>query len=242
MKTRRSSLAQPPAEARAEGPRQQKKKKTKKGGGGVVAQLTKRVTLKRSGAGAGGRPRAGRAGRQRQQPPTQPEPEAAAEDKSAGAAGAASAAAAGAQRQRQRRRGSAAAAPGGTKGQQGDACIGDLSAETLHEVFAALGPSQGSFAREVLPLVCKRFRDLLAEPAPVWEVRGGLAARVCGWWCGCTAGLPFLRPTDCRAMVAPGPRQAPAGHRPISPAQQPHCCKAPSSCLPRCCRPWRSTF
>ena len=30
--------------------------------------------------------------------------------------------------------------------------------------------------REILPLVCKRFREVLREPSMVWEVRLGVAS------------------------------------------------------------------
>ncbi|PRW44486.1 small GTP-binding isoform B [Chlorella sorokiniana] len=66
-----------------------------------------------------------------------------------------------------RRRSTAAAAGGG--GDQTDAIIDALSAEALQEVFLNIGQEQQSYCREILPLVCKRFRDVLLDPSCVWE-------------------------------------------------------------------------
>ena len=99
-----------------------------------------------------------------------------------------------------------------------------LQADTLNEIFArvesqtvcrwvlpALGRTSPSThsrtdpcepalvlsCREVLPLVCKRFRDALAEPSAVWEV---------GPWCslneeGCTA--PWWQACRWQACAPP---------------------------------------
>lgn len=65
-----------------------------------------------------------------------------------------------------RKRKSAAAA--GSSGSRSTETILSLTSEALQEIFKCLGEQQ-SYCREVLPLVCKRFRDVLQQPSSVWE-------------------------------------------------------------------------
>lgn len=211
MKTRRSSLAQQPGSAaqQQEGQPQRMaaKKKAGKGGGRgrtrVVVQTT--VALKRAGVqrGAAG-PSKRRTSKQQAAAATASAAAAASPTSSAEAAASASAQ----QGSKRRSRRSLAAAAAGC-GAAGEAGIGDLSEETLLEIFSNLASNQSfcrwvlppgcaksqsvpelanlrepRFAlkpwaccataplarRETLPLVCKRFRNLLAQPGPVWEV------------------------------------------------------------------------
>ncbi|KAL4428433.1 hypothetical protein ABPG75_002522 [Micractinium tetrahymenae] len=60
------------------------------------------------------------------------------------------------------------AAGGSSGGGAAAETIMSLTSEALQEIFTHLGQQQ-SYCREVLPLVCKRFRDVLQQPSSVWE-------------------------------------------------------------------------